>query len=330
MNLAFDRRLFLFSSAASLTSALLKPGQAHAGVPFSDWLVRVKDRARAAGVSGSTVDEALKQVEPDPKVVELDRRQPEGRLSFIEYRRRVLSDARISGGRRRFAKHQSLLTDVERRYGVPAEVLVSLWGIESSFGEYKGRFSVIRSLATLAHDGRRAEFFEGELIAALKIIDAGDIELSGMFGSWAGAMGQSQFMPSTYLNHAVDFDGDGRRNIWTSLDDTFGSMANYLRAVGWDPRYIWGRQVTLTQSVPSDMKGRDNKFPLERWQELGVRRANGTALPKVAITASLIETDDGAGPTYLTYGNFDALMRWNRSTYFALSVGQLADKIRQA
>lgn len=299
-----------------------------ASADFGSWLSGLRADAQAQGVKNSTLDAALGDVSPIPRVIELDQRQPEGRLSFRQYRERVINDARINKGRRLLAKHRSRLTAIENRYGVPAEIIVSLWGIESSFGEFKGRFPVVDALATLAYDGRRADFFRGELISALKIIDNGDVDAQAMFGSWAGAMGQSQFMPSTYLSYAVDANGDGRRDIWTDLDDTFASMANYLSRMGWDERYIWGREV----QAPADAKinaGRDKKAGLGTWQERGVRRLNGSDLPNVAIDAGLVAHDDGNGPSFLTYGNFDVLMRWNRSTYFATSVGLLADAIGQ-
>lgn len=306
-------------------------GPVRAAAEFRLWLDAFKQEARAAGIRPATLENALAGVEPVPRIVELDRKQPEGRLTFVEYRRRVVSDARIEKGRRLLREHEAVLAETEKRYGVPAEVIVALWGIESSFGEFKGRFPVVTALATLAHDGRRADFFKGELISALKIIDGGDITAPEMFGSWAGAMGQSQFMPSTYVSFAVDADGDGRRDIWTSLPDIFASMANYLSRSGWDRRYIWGREVSAGATALRH-EGLDDGLPLARWGELGVRRPNGGSLPKADIEAWLVAMDDakegGAGPTYLVYENFQVLLRWNRSRYFATSVGLLADRLR--
>lgn len=299
---------------------------ASAAAAFDTWLLNFRQEAAAEGISQATLDVALSGVQPIPRVIELDRRQPEGRMSFVEYRGKVISDARVRKGRELLRKHQALLSRVEATYGVPAEVIVALWGIESSFGEYTGNFSVVASLATLAHEGRRASFFRGELLGALRILDAGDITPDAMDGSWAGAMGQSQFMPSTFLGYAVDGDGDGRRDIWTNHADIFSSMANYLSSMGWDQRYIWGREVRLVDQVDSD--GLDESLDLARWQLAGVRRADGGNLPAVAIDASLLKMDDGRGPTYLVYDNFRVLMRWNRSTYFATSVGLLANALR--
>ncbi|HRY22828.1 MAG: lytic murein transglycosylase [Geminicoccaceae bacterium] len=318
------RRLARLASALVLGLGLAAP--AMAATEFAAWLDGLRSEARARGVSDRTLDEALAGVEPIPRVIELDQRQPEGRMSFVEYKGKVISEARISQGRRLLAEHGPMLRQVEARYGVPAEIIVALWGIESSYGEFKGRFPVVASLATLAHDGRRADFFRGELLSALQILEAGDIEPDAMFGSWAGAMGQSQFMPSTYLGYAVDGNGDGRRDIWGTHADIFASMANYLSKMGWNPEYIWGREVKAGSGVAS--AGLDEERPLATWQARGVRKLDGSALPAVAIDASLLKMDDGSGPSYLVYDNFRVLMRWNRSTYFATSVGLLADAIR--
>jgi membrane-bound lytic murein transglycosylase B len=186
---------------------------------------------------------------------------------------------------------------------------------------------VIAALATLAYDGRRADFFRRELLNALRIVDEGNVEADAMFGSWAGAMGQSQFMPSSYVNNAIDYDGDGRRDIWNSLPDVFASIANYLARAGWNDRYTWGREVAVPATLDGRLDGLEVTRPLPDWQAIGVRRADGAALPVVALDASLLRTDDGLGPAYLVYGNFRVLMAWNRSTYFGLTVGQLADLI---
>lgn len=316
-------RLLLPGALAVL--ALLTALEVRAAVPFGDWLSELRQDARAAGISERTLERALSGVAPIPRVIELDRRQPEGRMTFVEYRQRVINDARIRKGRRMLEEHGPLLARIEAEYGVPAAVIVALWGIESNFGENTGGFPVIASLATLAHEGRRADFFRGELLSALKILEAGDIAPEAMNGSWAGAMGQSQFMPSTFLAYAVDGNGDGRRDIWGSQADVFASMANYLSRMGWDRRYIWGREVRVANGVGAS--GLDEKRPLSRWQAAGVRQRDGGDLPAVAIDASLLRMDDGAGPSYLVYDNFRVLMRWNRSTYFATSVGLLANAI---
>jgi membrane-bound lytic murein transglycosylase B len=299
------------------------------GPPFDDWLAGLRQEALSAGIAPATLVVALQGLEPIPRVVELDRRQPEGRMTYREYRSRVLSQTRIERGRALLREHRPLLDRVAAEFGVQPRFIVALWGVESSYGEYKGQFPVVGALATLAYDGRRARFFRGELMNALRILDNGDIAADRMLGSWAGAMGQSQFMPSSYLSYAVDFDGDGRRDIWTSLPDVFASIANYLARAGWNDRHTWGREVSLPGALNGESRGLEVRRPLPEWQAMGVRRVDGQDLPAVVLDASLLHTDDGEGPAYLVYGNFRVLMAWNRSTYFGLTVGQLADLIER-
>jgi membrane-bound lytic murein transglycosylase B len=307
---------------------LASPAARSAEQSFQAWLAGLRREALDRGVGARTLDAALAGVSPIPKVLEADRRQPEGRMTFAEYRQRVVSPDRVERGRRLLAEHGALLARVEARYGVPAEVMVALWGIESNFGERQGGYSVFAALATLAHDGRRATFFRRELLSALEIADRGHIPVDRMMGSWAGAMGQNQFMPSTYLGYAVDFDGDGDRDIWTSLPDVFGSMANYLARSGWDSRYIWGREVIVPRDLDGADAGLDHRAPLEAWQRRGVRLPGGRGLPDAPIRAALLRMDRGDSESYLVYGNFRALMAWNRSTYFGVSVGLLSDSLK--
>jgi membrane-bound lytic murein transglycosylase B len=294
---------------------------------FTVWLTQLRRDARARGISHATLDRALAGVRPLPEVIEADRRQPERRMSFVEYRERIVNPTRIGRGRELLAQHRDLLLRVEATYGIPAELIVALWGIESHFGVRQGSHPVFSALATLAHDGRRAELFRRELIVALEIVERGHADSAHMLGSWAGAMGQNQFMPSTYLAYAVDFDRDGRRDIWGTLPDIFASTANYLARAGWNPRYIWGREVLAPERIGSGRIGLEHRASLARWRERGVRPPEGGALPEADLEASLLRMDDGAGPSFLVYRNFRALMAWNRSTYFGISVGLLADSI---
>ena len=307
-------------------------GLAASDEPFDDWLADLRTEAEEAGISPGIIAAALDGLKPIPKVIELDRRQPEGRLTFQEYNKKVLATSRVEKGQVLYRKHQTLLKKVAKEYGVQPRFIVALWGIETNYGGFQGGHGVVAALATLAHDGRRAKFFRSELMAALRILDEGHISPEKMQGSWAGAMGQSQFMPSSFLRFAVDFDGDGKRDIWNSLPDIFASIANYLAGSGWNDRHTWGRQVKLAASpkTPQSSKAALKVVkPLPEWQSLGVRRTNGQALPNVALDASLLQTDDGKGPAYLVYNNFRVLMDWNRSTYFALTVGELADLIQR-
>ncbi|HEX5079969.1 MAG TPA: lytic murein transglycosylase [Geminicoccaceae bacterium] len=316
------------SAIAAMIAAGLAAGAARAATqPFPEWLEGVRQEALAKGIAPATVAAALDGVQPIERVIELDRRQPEGRMTYRQYRDRVLSEQRIERGRELLREHRELLDRVGADYRVQPRFIVALWGIESNYGAWSGSTPVIGALATLAYDGRRADFFRSELMQALRILDEGNVEVDAMLGSWAGAMGQSQFMPSSYLRNAVDYDGDGRRDIWSSLPDVFASIANYLAKAGWDDRRTWGREVGLPGDLGDGLDGLALRRSLPAWHELGVRRADGTPLPVVALDASLLRTDDGIGPAYLVYNNFRVLMAWNRSTYFGLTVGQLADLI---
>jgi len=295
---------------------------------FPRWVSELRREALERGIARRTLDEALADVRVLPEVIEADRRQPERRMSFTEYRQRVVSGTRIARGRELLAAHRDLLAAAERHYGVPAEMIVALWGIESSYGERQGSYPVFSSLATLAHDGRRAAFFRRELMSALEIVDRGHSDAARMQGSWAGAMGQNQFMPSTYLGYAVDFDGDGRRDIWRSLPDVFASTAHYLARSGWDVRYLWGREVRVPAHLDGDPGGLGHRAPLTAWDRLGVRLPDGGRLLEAPLQASLLRMDEGAGPSYLVYDNFRALMAWNRSTYFGVAAGLLADSLK--
>lgn len=296
------------------------------GAQFAEWLSQLRSEAIEAGISEATVDAALADLSPIPRVIELDRNQPEVRLDFWTYLDRIASEARIERGRRLLSEHQELLDDIAERHGIPAPVLVAVWGIESSFGTIQGGFPVIRSLATLAHDERRSTMFRRELLHALKILDDGHIELSNMQGSWAGAMGQVQFMPSTFVDFARDGDGDGRIDIWQSTADALESAAAFM-STGWQRGYRWGRQVQLPEGFDRNLAGTDTMKAIQEWQALGVRQIDGTALPEADVQGSIVLPSDGAEPAFLIYPNYRALLRWNRSHFFAITVGHLADRI---
>ncbi|MBT5496440.1 MAG: lytic murein transglycosylase [Alphaproteobacteria bacterium] len=303
------------------------PPQAKA-VDFDTWLTEFSSEAAAKGISASTIKNALAGIRPIPRVVELDRRQPEFTLTFPDYMKRVVTATRIKKARARYDKHKVLLDRVSKRYGVQPRFIVALWGIETDFGRLTGGFDVIPALATLAHDGRRSAFFRAQLLNALTVIDQGHIAADKMKGSWAGAMGQVQFMPSSFLNFAVDFDDDGRKNLWTSQEDVFGSAANYLAKSGWNGSETWGRKVKLPTPFDENLINyKKITKPLREWDELGVLRDDGTRLPSVDIKASLVRPKEGQGPNFIIYGNYRAILKWNRSHYFALAVGHLADAI---
>lgn len=295
---------------------------------FDLWLQDLRQEALNEGISAATLNAAFANVEPIPRVVELDRRQPEFTLTFEQYLDRVVPAARVKKGRDRLAEHRDLLRTVEQRYGVQARFIVALWGIETDFGRVTGGFPVIASLATLAYDGRRSAFFRKQLMYALRILEEGHITPEAMMGSWAGAMGQSQFMPSSFVNFAVDEDGDGRRDIWGTTIDVFGSAANYLAKSGWKGDQTWGRKVRLPAGFDTSLAGLDVVKRISEWQALGVRRPDGRDLPTRDLPASIVLPQDGASaPAYMVYDNFRVILKWNRSNYFAIAVGTLADGI---
>ncbi|MBW2504876.1 MAG: lytic murein transglycosylase, partial [Deltaproteobacteria bacterium] len=235
---------------------------------------------------------------------------------------------RIKSGRRMMRRYPTWLGRVERTYQVQRRYLVALWGVESHYGEHTGTYPVLQSLATLAYDGRRSGYFRKELIEALRLIDDGIVPQHTMRGSWAGAMGQCQFMPSSVRHYAVDEDSSGSINLWRSVPDVLGSIANYLAKAGWLYDQTWGREVVLPQNFDHALVGLETRHPLSRWQALGVRRINGRALPKRDLQASLIMPDGTNGRAYLVYDNFRVLLKWNRSSRFAIAVGAFSDQLR--
>jgi membrane-bound lytic murein transglycosylase B len=266
-------------------------------------------------------------VAPIPRIIELHRRQPESTLTFEQYVDRIVNNTRIDRGRARLTENSPLLNEVAGKFGVQPRFIVALWGVETNFGQNTGGFSVIAALSTLAYDGRRSKYFRGELIEALRIVDQGHIRPENMKGSWAGAMGQSQFMPSSFVNYAYDYDGDGAKDIWTTSADVFASAANYLSGVGWKSDITWGREVRLPEGFDPELASMKIIKQMSEWQALGVRRVDGTDLPTREIPASVIFPGKVGGPAYIVYDNYRALLRWNRSLYFATAVGLLSDKI---
>ena len=296
---------------------------------FNTWLDTLKIEARSKGISQSTIESSLSGIKPIPRVIELDRKQPEFTLTFKEYLRRVVSDRRIRIGKAKLVEHEKLLAEITIKYGVQPRYIIALWGIETDFGRITGGFPVISSLATLAYDGRRSKFFRKELFLALKIVDKGHITAKDMLGSWAGAMGQNQFMPSSFHAYAVDYNRDGSKDIWKTLPDIFASIANYLSKSGWQGDQTWGRAVRLPDKFSSKLLGRKIKKGLNQWHELGVRKLSGKDLPKRNLISSIIRPEKGmVGPAFVVYHNYGVILKWNRSNYFATAVGTLSDKIK--
>jgi len=258
-------------------------------------------------------------------VLELDNSQPEFVQTFTRYLSLRVTPNQVTKGKNLLQEHAALLAQVEQRYGVQPHYLVAFWAIESNFGSATGGFSVLQALATLAYDPRRAEFFRRELLTALQIIDDGHITAERMSGSWAGAMGQLQFMPSVFYQYGIDGDNDGKIDIWNSLPDVFNSAANFLSESGWQGDERWGREVLLPEDFDFSLSGADTKS-LQEWSDLGVRLVSGAALPVVDMEAMVVLPAGAKGPAFLAYQNYQATMAYNPSTFYALTVGHLADR----
>lgn len=300
--------------------------------PFKTWLKGVRQEATTThGISSKTVRAALPDtLQPIERIIELDRKQPEGTVSFADYLARTVTNDRVAKGRAHMATYSKTLKKVEEEYGVDRNFIVALWGIETSYGRNTGGYDVVTALATLAYDGRRSDYFRGELFKALKILDEGHIRHASMKGSWAGAMGQSQFMPSSFIRFAVDFDKDGRRDIWTSHGDVFASAANYLAESGWKKGAKWGREVHLPPTLDRQMLGVNSAYTLQFWHDKGVRMPDGKAsVPfEGEYTASIVQPSGPGTPAYIVYDNFKVLLKWNKSSFFATAVSTLASRIK--
>jgi len=302
------------------------PALAQKQKSFDAWLADLRTEALALGISQKTLDSALAHVQPLPRVIELERSQPEFKLTVQEYLDRVVPDSRVEKGREALEENRALLTKVYERYGVQPPILVALWGIETDFGRTVGGYPVIEAVATLAYEGRRTAFFRQELLQALRIVDQGHISPDKMMGSWAGAMGQLQFMPSSFQAFAVDYDGDGRVDLWNSLPDVFASAANYLSKAGWVKDETWGWKVSLPKGFDSSSAGLDVRKPLADWRALGVQdlKKNGGG---ASLLWSVVEPEGKKGGAYLANNNYLALLKWNRSHHFAIAAGTLSDRI---
>ena len=296
-------------------------------IPFKDYVENIKTQAKENGIDAEVVDSAFADVEFIQRSVKSDKAQPEFKLTLDTYIPRAVPDWKIEQARDAYAKHYHLLHKIGKEYGVQPRFIVALWGIETNFGRLTGRNYVISSLTTMAYEGRREALFKKQLFAALTILEQGHIAQQDFIGSWAGAMGQVQFMPTSYLNYAVDYDGDGKKDIWNSYADVFASAANYLKTEGWNVDETWGRQVRLPDSFDNQLTGIQQQKTLQEWQDLGVRRFDGSALPKVDLSASIVVPDDADGRIYLAYNNYRVLMHWNRSYYFATAVSYLSERI---
>jgi membrane-bound lytic murein transglycosylase B len=325
-------RLFatVFLSFALAGFALVSEGRADAG--FDRWVRDFWPTAKAAGITRATYDSAFQGVTLDPEVLEKARRQPEFATPMWQYVVTRVSEQRVLTGRDMLLRHRALLDRIEARYGVDRHIVVAIWGMESTYGDVLSDptvvKSVIRSLATLAYaDRKRAKFGRQQLVAALKILQRGDIGLSGLTGSWAGAMGHTQFIPTTYEAFAVDFDGDGRRDIWNSEADALASTANYLKKSGWIAGATWGYEVELPRGFNMRLAEDGKSRKISEWKRLGIARAAGRGFPNAGVNAVLLAPAGANGPAFLMLRNHFVIKRYNNSTAYSLAVGHLADRL---
>ncbi|HIM95479.1 lytic murein transglycosylase [Pseudoalteromonas shioyasakiensis] len=333
------KKLAVILLSASLSTSVLAEQKTQAD--FDVYVAALKKEAIEKGYDEALVDQALATAKFKKKVISADKNQPEVKETLETYLPKRVPQWKIDRARKLYKENQDVLEKVAKEYGVQARFIVALWGLESNFGKIQGGHSVIASLVTLAFDGRREAMYKNQLWAALDILKEGHITLDKFKGSWAGAMGQTQFMPTSFNAYAVDYNGDGRKDIWTTEEDAFASIANYLKQAGWNDDLTWGRQVKLPEGFDNSYilkRGtktrsqwleywKDSERSLADWQAIGVRKMDGSDLPNVDVTAAMVMPDDVNGRMYLAYDNYKALMHWNRSYYFATSVGYLSDRI---
>ncbi len=305
-----------------------QPSFANSSLSYEEWLSEFKKSALKQGISADTLERAFKGVTPQPRVVSLDRKQPETIQTLEDYISARVTSSRIKLGRKLYKENQALLQKIEDKYKVQGRFIIAFWGMETNYGRYTGGHYVIEALTTLAYDGRRSRFFRKQLLDALTILEQGHVTVEKMTGSWAGAMGQTQFMPSTFRAYATDGDGDGKINLWESKADAFSSAANYLSSIGWKNDQTWGREVTLPKHFDRRYIKNKTLKTLQRWQEIGVRKRSGQDLPKRNLKARVIQPDGKNGRAFIVYpANYNAILNWNRSHKFAIAIGTLADAI---
>ncbi len=315
--------LLLSTSLLAQTDGLENPS-------FEVCVASFQEQARQESISEWVIEDVIANFQPQQRVIELDKSQPEFVQTFAHYLNLRVSDDRIAKGRALYQQNRAFLNELTRVYGIPGQYLVAFWGLETNFGSYLGNMPTLDSLATLACDPRRSNFFTTELMTALKLLERESLSPEEMRGSWAGAMGHTQFMPSSYWRYAVDGDGDGQINLWASERDALASGANFLSALGWKRDERWGREVLLPRDFPYVEAGLNNSAPLAHWASLGVQKADQSSLPRVDMKGSVLVPSGHAGPAFLVYDNFSVIMKWNRSESYAISVGYLADRIAGA
>lgn len=294
--------------------------------PWSRWVAEVRQQALSQGISAELFDQAFSDIrEPSRQVKGLSRSQPEHRLTFSRYLNTRADNYRITMGRKNYAKNKAILDEVGAHYGVDPCFIVAFWGMETSYGTYMGDFPVIKSLATLAYESNRPDFFRKQLFIALRIVNDGHVTLQKFKGEWAGASGQPQFLPGSWVEYAVDYDGDGRKDIWESKPDVFASIANYMKKNGWQTGEPWAIHVKLPANFDTNLEGKTTVKPVSEWAAMGVRTEDGKPLPYPNLKASIVQPN--GGPVFLAYPNYKMILRYNNSIYYAGAIGYMADKI---
>lgn len=315
----------LVSTVAATSALLAAPALAQGD--WSSCVQSIKGEAMRQGVPQNIADRAFQGLSPDPKVMDLDMRQPEFSLTYGKYIANAVSADRIARGQQKLAQNRGLLEALQSEYGVPPQYIMAFWGVETNYGGYMGDFLVVRSVATLACMTKRRDFFTNESIQALRILAMNHMTREQMRGSWAGAMGNMQFMPSTFMKYGVDRTGDGKIDLWNSLPDAFASAANFLRGIGWKPGLPAAAEVILPSNFPLDQADTTVEKPVSEWAKMGVKLAGSAPLPASTEPSSIILPAGYRGPAFILYPNFKAVMNWNRSTLYALSVAILARQI---
>ncbi len=329
---------FLLTGTAGATQTNVAPSSVTTTPPvdssvvdesqFPAYVERLKVKALAEGINQATIDEAFANIYFLSRVIQSDKNQLEKKITLDIYLQRVLPEKKIRLARQMYRTYHSQLERASQRSGVPASYIVALWGMESGFGKYQGKEDIISAMATLAFEGRREAFFTKQLMAALLIIQQKHISADQLKGSWAGAMGQCQFMPTSFITYGADGDGDERIDIWNNIDDVFASTANYLATEGWNKNEGWGEEVKLTKAInPARIGLEDDKAKtVAQWRKLGIVTSKKAAPGQKAW---IIQPDDAQGRTFMVYNNFRTIMHWNRSLYFAISIGTLAESVAQ-
>ncbi|MFT2090222.1 lytic murein transglycosylase [Paraglaciecola sp. 2405UD69-4] len=294
---------------------------------FPQCISRLQQQALASGVSEATTTNILGNIEAMPKLLDYDRNQPEFVQTFTGYFSKRVTNWRVEKGREKLAEHREFLAKLTQEYGVPAHYLLAFWGLETNFGNYKGKIPTLRALTTLACDQRRSRYFSSELVQALILLERENLAPEQMIGSWAGAMGHTQFMPTAYLKYARDGDGDGKIDLWNSEKDALASAANFLKNLGWKAGFRWGREVQLPESFDYQLAGKSHPQTLSFWNEQQVTQVSGKGLGDSDLKSALLIPAGYTGSAFLVYANFDVILRWNNSEYYGIAVGHLADRI---